>query len=133
MSKKNILIGAFICIACFTALLQYKQTLPTKQIREVQTILITQIVSIDGKKTHAPIHIKKGLTALQLLSSNHKVIIKGEKENAYITSIDGRSASSESKEFWSFYINGKQSPVGAGSYFLKNNDTIEWKIETYSL
>ncbi len=47
-----------------------------------------------------------------------------------MTMIEGRAANSE-KEFWSFYVNGKQAETGAGSYILKNNDTIEWKIEAY--
>ena len=40
-------------------------------------------------------------------------------------------ASSNDKEFWALYVNGKQAEVGAGTYIIKNNDTIEWRIETY--
>jgi len=131
MSKKNILIGGFLIIVFITALFQYKQSAPAKQNVEISTILVTQIISVDGEKTQAPVHVKGGITALQLLSSNHKVGTKGEKENAYITAVDGREALAGEKEFWAFYVNGKQAVVGAGSYFVKNNDTIEWKIETY--
>jgi len=131
MNKKNILIGAFLLIILVTAYFQYKQSIPTKQKVEIQTIEVQQIIVIDGKKNQSPIRGKKGITALQLLSINHKVLAKGEKENAFITTIDMREALTANREFWAFYVNGKQATVGAGSYFVKNNDTIEWKIETY--
>ena len=131
MNKKNILIGGLLLIVLFTGYFQYKQSIPTKQKVDIQTIEVRQTIVIDGKKNQSPIRVKKGITALQLLSINHKVTAKGEKENAFITTIDMREALTVNREFWAFYVNGKQATVGAGSYFVKNNDTIEWKIETY--
>ncbi len=130
--KKKILIGGFVIILFGTAVLQYKSSLPKQTAIPVVSIYtVKQMVTVDDKKRQATIHVKKGSTALQLLSISHKIIEKGEKENAYITEIDGRLASETNKEFWAFYVNGKQAQVGAGSYLIKNNDTIEWKIETY--
>ena len=57
--------------------------------------------------------------------------VNGEGKNAYVTMIDGQKADDEKREFWAFYVNGKQSQLGAGSYTVKPNDSIEWKIETY--
>ena len=62
---------------------------------------------------------------------NNKVMMKGEKEMAFVTSINDRLADDSKHEFWAFYVNGKQAEVGAGSYIVKQGDTIEWKIETY--
>ena len=59
---------------------------------------------------------------------------KGEEANAFVTQINGYPAlrkASVPREFWAFYINGKMSNVGAGSYKLKDGDKIEWKIERY--
>jgi len=121
----------FLIIFFGTAFIQYKNSLPEKKEIIVSTISVRQIVTIDDKKNQSSARVKIGSTALQLLTSTHKVLSKGEKENTYITAIDRRVASGTNKEFWSFYVNGKQAQVGAGSYIVKNNDTIEWKIETY--
>jgi hypothetical protein len=131
MNKKNILIGAFLIVFFGTAYIQYKNPFPIKKSVVISTVSIKQTILIDGKKNQSPVQVKMGTTALQVLSSTHKVMANGEKENAFVTTIDGRTASGEDREFWAFYVNGKQAQVGAGSYFVKNNDTIEWKIETY--
>jgi hypothetical protein len=70
-------------------------------------------------------------TALELLQKTETAKIKGSGANAYVTQIGDRIASDGKKEFWAFYVNGKLADVGAGSYKLKNGDTIMWKIETY--
>lgn len=131
MNKKNILVLGFLIVFFGTAFIQYRNSLPEKREIIIPIISVKQIISIDGIKNQSPVRIKIGSTALQLLTSRHKIVSKGEKENTYVTAIDGRVASETEKEFWSFYVNGKQAQVGAGSYLVKNNDTIEWKIETY--
>ncbi len=72
-----------------------------------------------------------GKTALELLQSNATAITSGTGEMAFVASINGRSADTAKKEFWSFNINDVSSKVGAGSYITKDTDTILWKIETY--
>lgn len=131
MRKKNILLVGFLIIFFGTAFIQYKNSLPGRKTISVQTIGIKQIIVIDGKISQTALEVKRGTTALQILSSTHTVVQKGDKENTFVTAIDGKMAIETNKEFWSFYVNGKQAQVGAGSYFAKNNDTIEWKIETY--
>jgi hypothetical protein len=69
-----------------------------------------------------------GKSALELLQQQHRVATKSYKDfGDMVTSIDGRAA--DSKHFWSFYINGKPSQVGAGAYQTKPNDHISWKLE----
>lgn len=131
MNKKYIIIVGFLILLFGTAFVQYKNSLPKTVEVTVPTILSHQTVIIDGVKKTNLKQIKKSSTALQLLTLTHKIVTKGEKENTFVTSIDGRIASGDKREFWAFYVNGKQAAVGAGSYFMKNNDTIEWKIETY--
>jgi hypothetical protein len=74
----------------------------------------------------------EGKTALELLKANDpKAATKGDGANAYVTTINGYTASDTKKEYWALYVNGKMSDVGAGSYVTKDGDQIEWKIATY--
>lgn len=70
----------------------------------------------------------EGENALDLLKRSHKVQTKTyEGIGELVTSIDDVSA--DSKHFWSFYVNGQQSQVGASNYMAKATDTIAWKLE----
>jgi hypothetical protein len=72
-----------------------------------------------------------GKTALEATQSMIKVVTSGSGINAFVTSIDGREADANRREFWEFLINGSQSQVGAGSYIVQNNDQIQWKITNF--
>jgi hypothetical protein len=74
----------------------------------------------------------EGKTALELLKAKDATAqTKGEGANAFVTTINGYTASEAKKEYWAFYVNGKMSDVGAGAYVTKAGDQIEWKIATY--
>lgn len=75
--------------------------------------------------------VESGETALELLQKTTTVKAKGEGVNAYVTEINNLTAQEKNKEYWAFYVNGKLASVGAGSYVLKDQDKIEWKIEKY--
>src|SRR4030043_556683 len=77
------------------------------------------------------VEIEEGKTALDLTKKVAKVETKGEGENAFVTSFDGRSADEAQNEFWELVINGESSQVGAGSYKVKNGDKIEWRISKF--
>lgn len=68
----------------------------------------------------------EGTDALTILREEASV----DAENGFVTAINGRKADA-SKEFWAFYVNGKQAEVGAGEYLTKDSDQIVWKIEQY--
>lgn len=87
-------------------------------------------VKIEGEESISG-QVIKDSTALDYLKANYEVVTNGEGVNAYVVEINGRRADDKKKEFWSFYINGKMAEVGAGSYILRSNDKIEWKIENY--
>lgn len=72
-----------------------------------------------------------GGTALVATETKVKIEKTGEKENAFITSIEGKAADPKKREFWEFLVNGKQTKVGAGSYIVQNGDQIEWKISNW--
>lgn len=77
---------------------------------------------------HVSYRGQEGKNALALLKAGHKVEVKvysgiGE----FVDGIDGLK--SDAQHFWSFYVNGKQATVGAGSYTTKTTELIEWKFE----
>lgn len=69
-----------------------------------------------------------GKNALDLLKAGHKVEVKTYSGiGEFVDGIDGLK--SDAQHFWSFYVNGKQATVGAGSYTTKAAELIEWKFE----
>lgn len=69
----------------------------------------------------------KGQTALDLLKQKASVQTKHYKFGDMVTSING--VSGNGPKYWSFYVNGKMSDVGASTYITKNSDQIEWKLQ----
>ena len=116
----------------FWAALTNYSVIPEQSANINNKITVSQKISVDkNAKSFEKYQIDAGKTDLDLLKQSESIQTKGEKENAFVTEINGRRATETQKEYWSMYINGKISLVGAGSYKLKNGDKIEWKIETY--
>lgn len=73
-------------------------------------------------------HGVDGKTALELLKSNYSVETKSFGDlGEYVQSINGIAP--DNTHFWSMYVNGQQSQVGASAYITKSSDTIDWKLE----
>ncbi len=89
---------------------------------------------VDAKPKHTANTVeyngKDGKTALELLQTAAKADISGTGANAYVTSINDVVANTSS-EYWAFYINGKLSSVGAGSYTTANTDVIKWELSKF--
>jgi hypothetical protein len=88
-------------------------------------------VDINGNSASYNISNFVGKTALEATEAKTTVITNGTGTNAFVTSINGRIANTQKREFWEFDVNGKEAEVGAGSYILNNHDEIEWKITNY--
>jgi predicted negative regulator of RcsB-dependent stress response len=99
----------------------------------VDAMTVYQQIDPTGKaaENFHTITLQKNRTALDLLSKTHQIKTNGEGKNAFVNVIDNTAADTTKHEFWAFYVNGKQAQAGAGSYTLKPNDKILWKIETY--
>jgi len=128
--KKNIFV--LIILASFFLLwLSYNKIVSVgPQIKNDSvnnTLSVNQVIG-GIKKSYKT---SPGITALGLLEKTNYIITNGEKENAFVVSINKIKADSFKNQYWAFYINGKPSNVGAGSYHLQQNDNIEWKIEKY--
>jgi hypothetical protein len=72
-----------------------------------------------------------GKSALDATQANAKTEMSGTRQNAFVTSINGKVADSKKHEFWELVINGVSAQVGAGSYIIQKGDSILWKISTY--
>lgn len=120
---KKILTFLAVLALVFSGLYVYQKSIEIVERQSTKQIS----VNLNSKI----LRIEEGKTALDLLNKFTKVETKGEGANAYVTSINGKKALTEKKEYWAFYVNGKPAAVGAGSYKLKSGDKIEWKIEKY--
>ena len=94
---------------------------------DYQPSAFTVTQTVEGSNLNKPAYdFKEGQTALDLLKASHQVEVKSYSFGDMVTSIDGNKA--DTKHFWEFFVNGKSSSVGAGSYKLQNEDKIEWKL-----
>jgi len=89
----------------------------------VQTVVNTQ-----HQTTQISYRGQNGVTALSLLKRYASVKVIHYSFGDFVTTING-TASSSSK-YWIFYVNGKESSVGAGVYVTKNGQTLTWKLES---
>lgn len=71
---------------------------------------------------------QNGQTALAILKSLATVKTKQSSFGAFVVGINGVEADG-SKQFWAFYVDGKQASEGAGTYKTKDGQQIMWKVE----
>ena len=72
---------------------------------------------------------KAGITSLDQLKTESKdVVTKQSTYGEYVDSIEGSVGGTNGK-YWSFYVNGTMSEVGAGTYIQKGGEQIEWKFQ----
>ncbi|MBI3952731.1 MAG: DUF4430 domain-containing protein [Candidatus Doudnabacteria bacterium] len=115
-----IIVAAIAAIGLVYAFTQKPVSAPTNQdANNVQTQQKNSSITYQGVE---------GKTALELLKASHQVETKSYSFGDMVVAIDGVSPD-QTKAFWSFYVNGSQAQVGAGSYVTKSGDVIEWKLE----
>lgn len=66
-------------------------------------------------------------TLLELMERKFVV----EQENGFITSIQGRAASTEERTAWMYEINGQMAMVGAADYRIKDGDVYHWDLRKW--
>ena len=137
--RKNLLTTVAIIIVVGGGTYLWSQSRPapkqesstTSSSEKAKTVVTVTIKDGDNVRSY-PLTSGVGKTALEVTQQAVDVKTTGTGENAYITAINGREASSDKKEYWELVINGQSSQVGAGSYSVKEGDTIEWKISIFS-
>jgi hypothetical protein len=70
---------------------------------------------------------KNGENAYTLLKKYADVQAKHYSFGYFVTSING--VPGNGPKYWTFFVNGKESSVGASSYTTKSSDKISWKLE----
>lgn len=65
--------------------------------------------------------------ALTLLKHHANVQTKHYSFGDMVTSIDG--VAGNGPKYWTFYVNGHMSDVGAQAYTTKSSDTLLWKLQ----
>lgn len=128
MKKFFILLFAIFTLSATYFLATGKHTLPVKTTK-INTV--SQKIIYNNQADKKEISIEEGKTALDALKKSADIESKGEGENAFVVEINGIKPDEKKKEFWAFFVNGKEASVGAGSYKLKYGDQIEWKLSTY--
>ncbi|MCL5775124.1 MAG: DUF4430 domain-containing protein [Patescibacteria group bacterium] len=95
-----------------------------------EPIYITVYQTVQGSNlNNASYQVAENTKALALLKTSHKVETTDYGSlGEMVKGIDGAVARID--QFWAFYVNGKLANEGAGAYTLKNNDKIEWKLNS---
>lgn len=126
MNKKLIavVIVVLLAIASITGVYLIKNNVEQKA-DTLETTLVE-------KKANNVIEYKgsDGKTALELLQTAATTEISGTGANAFVTSINGVDADSNS-QYWAYTVNGEMASVGAGSYITKNDDIIKWELTSF--
>ena len=82
-------------------------------------------ISADGEQVIYP--AIEGESALSTLERLTNIRTKTEEFGQFVTAINGIEGSGET-HFWAFFVNGKKSMEGAGSYIAKPGDLFEWRL-----
>ena len=119
-NKTNIIIGVVIAILVVGVGLGLIEHHHNKPIPKPTTYKVAALTQINYQGV-------QGETALATLQHHHRVLTKSYSFGELVTSIDG--VAGNSPKYWTFYVNGHQASVGAGSYQSKSTDHIEWKLQ----
>lgn len=100
-----------------------------KQVQQTEAeIHVTQSVQQQKSLEVFTYKASEHKTALDMLKSSYDVGTKSFGSAGEFVERIGL-ITPDKDYFWAFYVNGKSSNVGAGSYELKDGDSIEWKLE----
>lgn len=113
-----VLIGIIIVVAGFS-IIGYLQTNKAESKGEV-VLKITVLGSSTEKKYEF-----ENLTALGLLQKENIVNLTYSKYGAFVNCIN--NICSNNNYFWMYYADNNLAPVGADAYWIKNNETIEFR------
>jgi len=88
-----------------------------------------QSVTAQPARTEITYAAEPGITSLEQLKREASDVVTQQSEyGEYIESIEGYKGGDEGK-YWSFYVDGVMSDVGAGSYTQKGGEEIVWKFQ----
>lgn len=126
MKSKKIIISLVIIALALVPAVWWGISLDHS--RANSTIQLQDKASEVGR-TEISYEAKPSMTSLQQLRDEVKdVTVTSSKYGEYVAAIEGHKGGDEGK-YWSFYVDGKMSDVGAGSYVQKGGEKIVWKFQ----
>ena len=120
-SKLNIIVGVIVILAIVVGLGSWAYIANTPSHK------LSVVVNSNNQLSEVTYRGQTGVNALTLLERHAKVGIKHYSFGDFVTSING--VVGDGPKYWTFYLNGKEAAMGAGSYVTKNSDTITWKFQ----
>ncbi len=145
MNKKNLLAAAifFVFVAAFIFLKNY-QTLGTTPNPSYSSSTVSQTLVASATEKKISVNFSAGdkkyslavsagssiYDAMNILASTTDFSFKASFYPGlgyFIDEING--IKNQSGEYWTLYVDGSYSNVGASSYKLKDGDSVEWKYE----
>ena len=134
LSKILILIVVF-AIGFFSGQYLAKiETLP-KKIEVGQEIEVSLLLDLgEGNiKNFKDIRLSEGKTVFDLLKkvteeNNLEFSFKEYPDlGVFVESIDNIGIDPKSNKWWQYWVNNEYAQLEAGSFFLEDSDTVEWK------
>jgi hypothetical protein len=127
-----ILLAGVVLFGLFTAGSWNKVQIPCPiGAVESDTINIKVILSENNGENPIVYYFKlskdTNYTLLELMERKFVV----EQENGFITSIQGRAASTKERTAWMYEINGQMAMVGAADYRIKDGDVYHWDLRKW--
>ena len=117
---QKLLIGGVLAIAALGfGGWAYTANLPSHKV--------AVITNAQHQVTQLSYHGVNGQTALALLKKHAVVATKHYSFGDMVASINGTEGAGP--KYWTFYINGKEASVGAGTYITKSTDTLSWRLQ----
>lgn len=115
---KLLIVAAIVVVAGGSAGLLSRDDNSKSQTPAVSSSTATTEISYKGED---------GKDALTLLKQHAQVVTKSSSLGDYVTSINGNDGGGT--KYWTFYVNGQESQVGAGAYVTKTSDNLQWKLQ----
>ncbi len=120
----------FVCAIQLTLASVVVPANPVTKTKSVQaSVSITHSILFPETVTRT-ITVQTGKTALEILDSTATITTSKSSYGVLVESVNGYKNGTDNK-YWTYMINGKEAPIGAGEYIVKNGDIIEWKFTSY--
>lgn len=124
LKTKTLVVSAVVLIGAIGGGIWYRQTNQTPPAKQAAT----QTAVVTPQKTESISYKgEDGKTALELLKNHAQVQTKTSSIGEYVTAINGNDGGG--KKYWLFFVDGKESSVGAGAYITKAGENIKWKLQ----
>ncbi|MGB3023596.1 MAG: DUF4430 domain-containing protein [Candidatus Saccharimonadales bacterium] len=132
MSKKSIIAAAVLVAAIASGAVWWSNSTKTSQSplysndQQSSSTASKATTTNDGKTiTYAGVADKTALEQLKTLTTTET---KSTSFGDMVVSINGLKAE-DTKNYWAFYVNDQYANEGAGTYKMKQTDTIQWRLE----